>query len=90
MFHPITKDVLHQVYDPYGLVEEIIIFEESHLNLFHSKQSTLYPKFYLQGWRIYDACCQLDIQFANNEKCMEVVMKNIIKKEKKKKHYLTM
>eukprot|EP00249_Psilotum_nudum_P010923 c22850_g1_i1 orf=213-1628(+) len=67
--YPITVDVLHQVFSPYGFVEKIVTFQKSAglqaLLQFASQHSALQAKSALQGRNIYDGCCTLDIQFSN-------------------------
>ncbi|XP_020692657.1 polypyrimidine tract-binding protein homolog 3 isoform X1 [Dendrobium catenatum] len=69
MLHPITVEVLHQVFSPYGFVEKIVTFHKlagfQALIQYHLHQSALQAKIALQGRNIYDGCCQLDIQFSN-------------------------
>ncbi|RRT83253.1 hypothetical protein GW17_00007580 [Ensete ventricosum] len=69
MLYPITVEVLHQVFSPYGYVEKIVTFQKSAgfqaLIQYQSRQSALQAKSSLQGRNIYDGCCQLDIQFSN-------------------------
>ncbi|URD77476.1 polypyrimidine tract-binding protein [Musa troglodytarum] len=69
MLYPITVEVLHQVFSPYGLVEKIVTFQKSAgfqaLIQYQSRQSALQARSSLQGRNIYDGCCQLDIQFSN-------------------------
>lgn len=67
--YPITVDVLHQVFSPYGFVEKIVTFQKSAglqaLLQFSSQHSALQARNTLQGRNIYDGCCTLDIQFSN-------------------------
>ncbi|KAI5058943.1 hypothetical protein GOP47_0025262 [Adiantum capillus-veneris] len=67
--YPITVDVLHQVFSPYGLVEKIVTFQKAAglqaLLQFASQHSALQSRNALQGRNIYDGCCTLDIQFSN-------------------------
>ncbi|CAD5163560.1 polypyrimidine tract-binding protein homolog 3 isoform X1 [Musa acuminata AAA Group] len=69
MLYPITVEVLHQVFSPYGYVEKIVTFQKSAgfqaLIQYQSRQSAVQAKSSLQGRNIYDGCCQLDIQFSN-------------------------
>ncbi|KAK7856542.1 polypyrimidine tract-binding protein homolog 3 [Quercus suber] len=69
MQYPITVEVLHQVFSPYGFVEKIVTFQKSAgfqaLIQYQSRQSALSAIDALQGRNIYDGCCQLDIQFSN-------------------------
>nr|XP_018676606.1 PREDICTED: polypyrimidine tract-binding protein homolog 3 isoform X2 [Musa acuminata subsp. malaccensis] len=69
MLYPITVEVLHQVFSPYGFVEKIVTFQKSAgfqaLIQYQSRQSALQARSSLQGRNIYDGCCQLDIQFSN-------------------------
>ncbi|KAE7998230.1 hypothetical protein FH972_002795 [Carpinus fangiana] len=69
MLYPITVEVLHQVFSPYGFVEKIVTFQKSAgfqaLIQYQSRQSALSAIDALQGRNIYDGCCQLDIQFSN-------------------------
>ncbi|XP_062148140.1 polypyrimidine tract-binding protein homolog 3-like [Alnus glutinosa] len=69
MLYPITVEVLHQVFSPYGFVEKIVTFQKSAgfqaLIQYQSRQSALSAIDALQGRNVYDGCCQLDIQFSN-------------------------
>ncbi|PKI58036.1 hypothetical protein CRG98_021529, partial [Punica granatum] len=69
MMYPITVEVLHQVFSPYGFVEKIVTFQKSagfqSLIQFQGRQSAINARTSLQGRNIYDGCCQLDIQFSN-------------------------
>ncbi|XP_020260067.1 polypyrimidine tract-binding protein homolog 3-like isoform X2 [Asparagus officinalis] len=69
MLYPITVEVLHQVFSPYGFVEKIVTFQKSAgfqaLIQFQSQQNAVEAMNSLQGRNIYDGCCQLDIQFSN-------------------------
>lgn len=67
--YPITVDVLHQVFSPYGFVEKIVTFQKSAgvqaLVQFASQQGAMQARNTVQGRNIYDGCCTLDIQFSN-------------------------
>uniref|UniRef100_A0A2P2MFF5 Uncharacterized protein MANES_18G093400 n=1 Tax=Rhizophora mucronata TaxID=61149 RepID=A0A2P2MFF5_RHIMU len=69
MLYPITVDVLHQVFSPYGFVEKIVTFQKSAgfqaLIQYQLCQNAVSARTSLQGRNIYDGCCQLDIQFSN-------------------------
>ncbi|KAJ8762762.1 hypothetical protein K2173_017577 [Erythroxylum novogranatense] len=69
MLYPITVDVLHQVFSPYGFVEKIVTFQKSAgfqaLIQYQLRQCAVSARTSLQGRNIYDGCCQLDIQFSN-------------------------
>ncbi|XP_038700351.1 polypyrimidine tract-binding protein homolog 3-like isoform X2 [Tripterygium wilfordii] len=69
MLYPITVEVLHQVFSPYGFVEKIVTFQKSAgfqaLIQYQVRQSAVEARTSLQGRNIYDGCCQLDIQFSN-------------------------
>ncbi|KAF8026634.1 hypothetical protein BT93_F3199 [Corymbia citriodora subsp. variegata] len=69
MLYPITVEVLHQVFSPYGFVEKIVTFQKSAgfqaLIQYQSRQFSISARTSLQGRNIYDGCCQLDIQFSN-------------------------
>eukprot|EP01018_Ginkgo_biloba_P018577 Gb_16815 [translate_table: standard] len=69
LLYPITVEVLHQVFSPYGFVEKIVTFQKSAglqaLIQYSSRQHAVQAKNTLQGRNIYDGCCQLDIQFSN-------------------------
>ncbi|XP_056849119.1 polypyrimidine tract-binding protein homolog 3 isoform X1 [Raphanus sativus] len=71
MLYPITVDVLHQVFSPYGFVEKIVTFQKSAgfqaLIQYQAQQCAASARTSLQGRNIYDGCCQLDIQFSNLE-----------------------
>ncbi|MQM18389.1 hypothetical protein Taro_051382 [Colocasia esculenta] len=68
LLYPITVEVLHQVFSPYGFVEKIVTFQKSAgfqaLIQYQSRQSAIQASSSLQGRNIYDGCCQLDIQFS--------------------------
>ncbi|XP_020259040.1 polypyrimidine tract-binding protein homolog 3-like [Asparagus officinalis] len=69
MIYPITEEVLHQVFSPYGFVEKIVILEETvscqALIQFQSHQNAVDAMNSLQGRNIYDGCCRLAIQISN-------------------------
>ncbi|CAA7024409.1 unnamed protein product [Microthlaspi erraticum] len=69
MLYPITVDVLHQVFSPYGFVEKLVTFQKSAgfqaLIQYQIQQCAASARTALQGRNIYDGCCQLDIQFSN-------------------------
>ncbi|KAM0843776.1 hypothetical protein ACQ4PT_057480 [Festuca glaucescens] len=69
MLYPMTVEVLHQVFSPYGFVEKIVTFQKSAgfqaLIQFESRQSGIQAAGALHGRNIYDGCCQLDIQYSN-------------------------
>uniref|UniRef100_A0ACD5VUB0 Uncharacterized protein n=1 Tax=Avena sativa TaxID=4498 RepID=A0ACD5VUB0_AVESA len=69
MLYPMTVEVLHQVFSPYGFVEKIVTFQKSAgfqaLIQFESRQSAIQAAGALHGRNIYDGCCQLDIQYSN-------------------------
>lgn len=69
MVYPITVDVLHQVFSPYGFVEKIVTFQKSAgfqaLIQFQLCDSATSALDQLHGRNIYDGCCQLDIQYSN-------------------------
>ncbi|KAJ4953308.1 hypothetical protein NE237_030140 [Protea cynaroides] len=69
LLYPITVEVLHQVFSPYGFVEKIVTFQKSAgsqaLIQYQSRQSAVQARNSLQGRNIYDGCCTLDIQFSN-------------------------
>ncbi|CAN8302586.1 unnamed protein product [Cochlearia groenlandica] len=71
MLYPITVDVLHQVFSPYGFVEKLVTFQKSAgfqaLIQYQTQQFAASARTALQGRNIYDGCCQLDIQFSNLE-----------------------
>ncbi|XP_033132445.1 polypyrimidine tract-binding protein homolog 3 isoform X3 [Brassica rapa] len=71
MLYPITVDVLHQVFSPYGFVEKIVTFQKSAgfqaLIQYQAQPCAASARTSLQGRNIYDGCCQLDIQFSNLE-----------------------
>ncbi|EOA36674.1 hypothetical protein CARUB_v10012016mg [Capsella rubella] len=71
MLYPITVDVLHQVFSPYGFVEKLVTFQKSAgfqaLIQYQVQQYAASARTALQGRNIYDGCCQLDIQFSNLE-----------------------
>ncbi|KAK2650102.1 hypothetical protein Ddye_017591 [Dipteronia dyeriana] len=68
ILYSITKEVLHQVFSPYGYVERIVGCQKlkscfKALIQFQFHQSAFSAKSSLQGRNIYDSCCQLDIQY---------------------------
>ncbi|XP_048565259.1 polypyrimidine tract-binding protein homolog 3-like isoform X2 [Triticum urartu] len=69
MLYPMTVEVLHQVFSPYGFVEKIVTFQKTAgfqaLIQFQSRQSAIQAAGALHGRNIYDGCCQLDIQYSN-------------------------
>lgn len=69
VFYPITEEVLHQVFSPYGFVERIVIIQKSTsvqaYIRFRSRRRALEAGRSLQGQCIYDECCQMDIEFSN-------------------------
>lgn len=69
VIYPITVDVLHQVFSPYGFVEKIVTFQKSAgfqaLVQYETRQSASSAMGALHGRNIYDGCCQLDIQYSN-------------------------
>ncbi|KAK2635976.1 hypothetical protein Ddye_030768 [Dipteronia dyeriana] len=70
--YPITREVLHQVFSPYGYVERIVGCQKSKscfqaLIQFQFHHSAFLAKSFLQGRNIYDGCCQLDIQYWQDE-----------------------
>ncbi|KAK2638688.1 hypothetical protein Ddye_026483 [Dipteronia dyeriana] len=71
VFYPITEEELHQVFSPCGFVGRIKIFRKSTCVQafvhFQFHQSAILAKSSLQGQNIYDDCCQLDIQYRQNE-----------------------
>ncbi|XP_010232611.1 polypyrimidine tract-binding protein homolog 3 isoform X1 [Brachypodium distachyon] len=69
MLYPMTVEVLHQVFSPYGFVEKIVTFQKTAgfqaLIQYQSRQSAIQACGALHGRNIYDGCCQLDIQYSN-------------------------
>ncbi|XP_020522028.1 polypyrimidine tract-binding protein homolog 3 isoform X2 [Amborella trichopoda] len=69
LLYPITVEVLHQVFSPYGYVEKIVTFQKAAgfqaLIQYEAFQSAVQARTALQGRNIYDGCCQLDVQFSN-------------------------
>ncbi|MCO5581071.1 hypothetical protein L7F22_034947 [Adiantum nelumboides] len=67
--YPITVDVLHQIFSPYGFVEKIVTFQKASgvqaLVQYSSQQGAMQARNTVQGRNIYDGCCTLDIQFSN-------------------------
>ncbi|ONK76200.1 uncharacterized protein A4U43_C03F25010 [Asparagus officinalis] len=78
MIYPITKEVLHQVFSPYGFVEKIVTVGFQALIQFQSQQNAVEAMNSLQGRCIYDGCCRLAIQFSYlNDLGKEQVTKRI-------------
>ncbi|GKB15087.1 polypyrimidine tract-binding protein homolog 3 [Tanacetum coccineum] len=71
MIYSITVEVLHQVFSPLGYVEKVVIFHKSAgfqaLIQFQSRKNAIAARNSLKGCNIYEGCCQLDIQFSNQE-----------------------
>ncbi|KAL3627572.1 hypothetical protein CASFOL_028935 [Castilleja foliolosa] len=69
MLYPMTVEVLHQVFDPHGVVDKIVIFQKSAgfqaLIRYQSHESAISARDSLHGRDIYDGCCRLDIQFSD-------------------------
>ncbi|KAG8374363.1 hypothetical protein BUALT_Bualt11G0124100 [Buddleja alternifolia] len=73
--HPITVEVLHQLFDPFGIIEKIEIFPRSNFQALVSYQWLICShreKFHLHGHRIYDCCCIMDIQYASKSFMVEL------------------
>ncbi|KAL3641673.1 hypothetical protein CASFOL_012488 [Castilleja foliolosa] len=72
MLYPMTVEVLHQVFDPYGVVDKIVTFQKSAgiqaLIRYRSHESAISARNSLHGRDIYDGCCRLDIQFSDLDK----------------------
>ncbi|KAL3615105.1 hypothetical protein CASFOL_040766 [Castilleja foliolosa] len=72
MLYPMTEEVLHQVFDPHGVVDKIIILQKSAgfqaLIRYQSHESAISARDSLHGRDIYDSCCRLDIQFSDLDK----------------------
>lgn len=66
VLYPVTKEVLHQVLDPYGAGEKIFVVQfPSHVEAyatFLSRAAAEYARDILHGQAIYNDCCWLDIQ----------------------------
>ncbi|KAL4355360.1 hypothetical protein GQ457_06G019450 [Hibiscus cannabinus] len=63
---PITHEVLHQVFSPYGSVKKIVSFQKSvgvQFLIQYQGYGTIVASRSLQSRNIYDDCCQFDIQF---------------------------
>ncbi|KAJ4747723.1 Polypyrimidine tract-binding protein-like protein [Rhynchospora pubera] len=69
MTYPITVDILHQVFSPYGFVEKIVTFQKTAgfqaLIQFEQQQDAIEANDALHGRNIYDGCCQIEIQYSN-------------------------
>ncbi|KAL3632058.1 hypothetical protein CASFOL_025042 [Castilleja foliolosa] len=69
MLYPMTVEVLHQVFDPHGVVDKIVTFQKldgfQALIRYQSHESAISARDSLHGRDIYDGCCRLDIQFSN-------------------------
>ncbi|KAL3630735.1 hypothetical protein CASFOL_023719 [Castilleja foliolosa] len=72
MLYPMTVEVLHQVFDPHGVVDKIVTFQKSAgiqaLIRYRSHESAISARNFLQGRDIYDGYCRLDIQFSDLDK----------------------
>ncbi|KAL4354453.1 hypothetical protein GQ457_06G026690 [Hibiscus cannabinus] len=67
---PITQDVLHRVFSPYGSVKEVVPFQKSigvQFLVQYQGYGAIAARSSLQGRNIYDGCCQLDIQIWNDK-----------------------
>lgn len=68
MLHPISAEVLHQVFSPYGFVEKIIGCENYYgfqaLIEYQFRHSAISAWNSLQRRNLYDGCCLLEIQFS--------------------------
>ncbi|KAL3637598.1 hypothetical protein CASFOL_018766 [Castilleja foliolosa] len=69
MLYPMTVEVLHQVFDPHGVVDKIVTFQKlagfQALIRYQSHESAISARNSLHGRDIYDGCCRLDIQFSD-------------------------
>ncbi|KAL3647934.1 hypothetical protein CASFOL_008902 [Castilleja foliolosa] len=69
MLYPMTVEVLHQVFDPHGVVDKIVILQKSAgfqaLIRYQSHESAISARDSLHGRDIYDGCCRLDIHFSD-------------------------
>ncbi|KAL3652035.1 hypothetical protein CASFOL_001716 [Castilleja foliolosa] len=72
MLYPMTVEVLHQVFDPHGVVDKIVTVQKSAgfqaLIRYQSHESAISARNSLHGRDIYDGCCRLDIQFSDLDK----------------------
>lgn len=70
---PVTKNLLYQVFSPYGEVEKIARFQTmgdfyARVN-FYSHRDAVNAFCKLQGRQIYEGCCELDLYFASEVIC---------------------
>jgi hypothetical protein len=69
--YPITEDILHQIFSPYGLLEKTetthTIFEVQALVRFKFFSDAITAIRRLQGRNIYDDCCNLEIHIKEEE-----------------------
>eukprot|EP00002_Diphylleia_rotans_P008171 TRINITY_DN1790_c0_g4_i1.p1 TRINITY_DN1790_c0_g4~~TRINITY_DN1790_c0_g4_i1.p1 ORF type:complete len:472 (-),score=88.61 TRINITY_DN1790_c0_g4_i1:768-2183(-) len=68
--YPITADVLHQVFSPFGVLVKVVLFQKSAAGLqaliqYQKTESAIQAKNQLNNQNIYPGCCTLFIQFSN-------------------------
>jgi len=70
---PVTTNVLHEVFSPYGKVEKNAQFQtmndfDARVN-FYSHRYAAHAFCKLQGRQTYKGCCKLDLYFASEAIC---------------------
>jgi hypothetical protein len=71
--YPVTKDVLRQVFHPYGASSEMLVFERRACDLYYVEAYVHFRSLHeaeqardaLNGRNIYDGCCSLAIDHAS-------------------------
>ncbi|KAL3646927.1 hypothetical protein CASFOL_009471 [Castilleja foliolosa] len=99
MLYPMTVEVLHQVFDPHGVVDKIVTFQKSAgfqaLIRYQSHESAISARNSLHGRDIYDAFCRLDIQFSdldklqvnfNNERAHDITIPAVVEYKTENRH----
>ncbi|KAL4280747.1 hypothetical protein GQ457_03G020220 [Hibiscus cannabinus] len=76
ILYPISTEALYQVFSPYGVVEKIVLLQQSGdfqvLIQFRECQNAIYARNFLQGHYIYDGCCRMDIQFCKDSQLTDM------------------
>ncbi|KAL3651284.1 hypothetical protein CASFOL_004286 [Castilleja foliolosa] len=99
MLYPMTVEVLHQVFDPHGVVDKIVTFQKldgfQALIRYQSHESAISARDSLHGRDIYDGCCRLDIQFSdldklqvnfNNERAHDITIPAVVEYKTENRH----
>eukprot|EP00002_Diphylleia_rotans_P030761 TRINITY_DN6355_c0_g1_i1.p1 TRINITY_DN6355_c0_g1~~TRINITY_DN6355_c0_g1_i1.p1 ORF type:complete len:470 (+),score=109.33 TRINITY_DN6355_c0_g1_i1:84-1493(+) len=68
--YPVTADVLHQVFSPFGFLLKVVLFQKSSAGLqaliqYQRTESAVQAKAQLNNQNIYPGCCTLLLQFSN-------------------------